>query len=168
MEGVTVPCKTVLGRVKNDIYVVLEKWLKTKMPLTVEMETTAPLPAWQEPMAPIAHQFVIAKMMVRVPPWTVCAFAKKGGKEWIALFHVQVEVGVLTVTRRVTAQMEQPAGLLMASVCAPLAGRGTTVTSRALMEHMVLIAVNAVTVTTQMGAIPSPVTAAALLAGQVK
>lgn len=36
------------------------------------------------------------------------------------------------------------------------------------MEHMVLIAVNAVTVTTQMGAIPSPVTAAALLAGQVK
>lgn len=129
-------------------------------------ETTAPLPAWQEPMAPIAHQFVIAKMMVRVPPWTVCAFAKKGGKEWIALFHVQVEVGVLTVTRRVTAQMEQPAGLLMASVCAPLAGRGTTVTSRALMEHMVLIAVSAVTVTTQMGAIPSPVTAAALLAGQ--
>lgn len=36
------------------------------------------------------------------------------------------------------------------------------------MEHMVLIAVNAVTVTTQMGAIPSPVIAAALLAGQVK
>jgi len=36
------------------------------------------------------------------------------------------------------------------------------------MEHMVLIAVSAVTVTTQMGAIPSPVTAAALLAGQVK
>lgn len=36
------------------------------------------------------------------------------------------------------------------------------------MEHMVLIAVNVVTVTTQMGAIPSPVTAAALLAGQVK
>lgn len=36
------------------------------------------------------------------------------------------------------------------------------------MEHMVLIAVNAVTVTMQMGAIPSPVTAAALLAGQVK
>jgi len=36
MEDVTVPCKTTLGRVKN-IYVVLEKRLKTKMLLTVEM-----------------------------------------------------------------------------------------------------------------------------------
>lgn len=37
MEDVTVPWKTVLGRVKNDIYVVLEKWLKTKTLLTVEI-----------------------------------------------------------------------------------------------------------------------------------
>jgi len=36
------------------------------------------------------------------------------------------------------------------------------------MEHTVLIAVNAVTVATQMGAILSPVTAAVLQAGQVK
>lgn len=41
---------------------------------------TAPLPAWKEPMVPIAHQFVIAKMMARVPPWTVYAFAKKVNK----------------------------------------------------------------------------------------
>lgn len=37
MEDATVPWKTVLGRVKSDIYVVLEKWLKTKMLLTVEI-----------------------------------------------------------------------------------------------------------------------------------
>lgn len=36
------------------------------------------------------------------------------------------------------------------------------------MEHMVLIAVNVVTVATQMGVILSPVTAAVLRAGQVK
>lgn len=36
------------------------------------------------------------------------------------------------------------------------------------MEHMVLIAVNVVIVAMQMGAILSPVTAAVLLAGQVK
>ncbi|XP_010128967.1 PREDICTED: uncharacterized protein LOC104487636, partial [Chlamydotis macqueenii] len=129
-------------------------------------EMTAPLPAWQEPTEPIAHQFVIAKMMVRVPLWMACAIAKKGGKEWIALFHVQVEVGVLTVTRHVTAQTEQPAGQLMAFVSAPLDGKGSTVTSRVRMEHMVLIAVNVVTVATQMGVILSPVTAAVLRAGQ--
>lgn len=31
-------------------------------------------------MEPIAHQFVIAKMMVRVPLWMVCAIAKKVNK----------------------------------------------------------------------------------------
>lgn len=36
------------------------------------------------------------------------------------------------------------------------------------MEHMVLIAVNVVTVAMQMGVILSPVTAAVLQAGQVK
>lgn len=36
------------------------------------------------------------------------------------------------------------------------------------MEHMVLIAVNVVTVATQMGVILSPATAAVLQAGQVK
>lgn len=41
---------------------------------------TAPLPAWKEPMVPIAHQFVIAKMMAHVPPWMVYAFAKKVNK----------------------------------------------------------------------------------------
>ncbi|PKU38172.1 hypothetical protein llap_11523 [Limosa lapponica baueri] len=130
-------------------------------------ETTAPLPARQGPTEPIAHPFVIAKMMVHVPPWMVCAIAKKDGKEWIALFRVQVAVGVLTVTRRATAQTEQPAGQLMAFVSAHLGGKGTTVTSRVLMEHMVLIAVNVVTVTTQMGVILSPATAAVLRAGQV-
>ncbi|KAK2524386.1 hypothetical protein Q9233_009315 [Columba guinea] len=99
---------------------------------SVDREMTAPLPAWQEPTEPIAHQFVIAKMMVRVLLWMVCAIAKKGGKEWIALFHVPVEVGVLTVTRRVIAQMEQHADRPMAFVSAHLGGKGTSVTSHVL------------------------------------
>lgn len=43
-------------------------------------EMTAPLRAWQEPTEPIVHRFVIAKMMVHVPLWMVCAIAKKVNK----------------------------------------------------------------------------------------
>lgn len=56
----------------------------------------------------------------------------QGGKEWIALFPVPVEVGGWTVTRRVPAAMERPAGRLMASASAPRAGRGSSVTSPVL------------------------------------
>lgn len=56
----------------------------------------------------------------------------QGGREWIAPFRVQVEVGVLTVTRHVLAQMAQPAGRPMAFVSALLDGKGSTVTSPVL------------------------------------
>lgn len=36
MEDVIVLWKTMIGQIKNDIYMALEKWLKTKVLLTVK------------------------------------------------------------------------------------------------------------------------------------